>query len=355
MSRPLTRPEQRDGWNRMAKTVTLPDAGTTSLNSTVRRVHYRTLVSLGSPRIHLRAEHDQFTVKLVFKTASPPNENEKGQVDLKDRSQNIKRRRQPLPVRNSEAGLSICRCARIAQATAMPLCPGYGPLDLDSSCIRSTWATLLPSILTAAVVLVLIIQRLPLPQRIWDAWATVSSPFVTFLTLEEAEAYNETTAKEIGKDENKQRPRAFWQAVFISSVSLVSACVWLALGAFRLVQAPQSYLAWSALVTSIPWIYTIVRPFALPFATPPFDLFWIFILKLAASVFYFIGMVYDKYVFEVPLPAPVELTAVILNFAAILGVLGVIIWLPMAIPSAGVDKEQIVSFLIPILLLRVDC
>lgn len=59
----------------------------------------------------------------------------------------------------------------------------------------------------------------------------------------------------------------------------------------------------------------------------------------------FAGYIYDHNVYDIPLPSGLVLTGFGISLLAIMAVLGVIFGMPLAIPSDGIKKEDIVSIL----------
>lgn len=202
-----------------------------------------------------------------------------------------------------------------------------------------------PAALTITIVFVILVLNLPQPAFLTSIWLKVSSPFKNFLTLEETEAFNKNEkgdAKVLNEVEEEAHPRAIWHATAIASVALFESGIWFALGSARIVNSPTSWFAWSCIISAVPWIYATIRPFAKPMATPPYDLFWTFVMKLFACILYLGGLVYDAYVFDIPAPPGLQLAALILDAVAIITVIVVIVSLPMNFPRSSVDKEKIV-------------
>ncbi|KAF8626899.1 hypothetical protein AX15_004637 [Amanita polypyramis BW_CC] len=88
------------------------------------------------------------------------------------------------------------------------------------------------------------------------------------------------------------------------------------------------------------WLYTVSRPIVRPILTVPLDLFHVYFLLLAAAVLQLGGVIYDCIVWNTPPPSTLVIV-LSLNFVAILGLLGVVLNIPFAIPSARINKEDI--------------
>lgn len=225
------------------------------------------------------------------------------------------------------------------------VCEGQDALDLTSVCVRSVWAVSSPFILTVLITFAVLLSKLPFPASFKSFIEHLTRPFKDFLTLEEAEAIiggQSTQARGLTRG-NEIHGRISRHAIVVSSMSLIAGGMWLGLGSSRLVKLPKSWFAWSCIVTAIPWIYSALHPIVRPTATPPYDLFWLFVVKLAASALYLGGILYDSYVFGRPFPATFESAILLLDSFTILVVIGVILTLPLNVPSPSVDKKTIVG------------
>ncbi|KAF8220884.1 multidrug resistance-associated ABC transporter [Tricholoma matsutake] len=240
------------------------------------------------------------------------------------------------------------------------LCADAGPLDLQNSCVRSSWGALLP----AAFVFLLCISFLPIPS--FSLFNVLKSPFQSYLDLHEAEALD------VGADTNPDTdaqladpakleievPDAvpLWRTIVFAFVGLVEALCWVSYSSYNLVNllldsdshpnhhSPVHPDAWgltiSPFLMAISWVYTVVRPVVKPTATPPYDLFAVYLAHLVTGVLLLGGVLFDYGVVGAtpPLLVTVALSA---NLGAVLGLLVVLGNMPLAVPSIRVKKEDI--------------
>lgn len=216
-------------------------------------------------------------------------------------------------------------------------CGDASLLDLSSPCVRATWSALGPAAIVAAVLFLAI----PLPQSTGHALAVVGSPFKQFLTLKEAESLLTSDAK-TEVHHHSQRP-TLWRTLVLSLTTLVETLAWLAIGSYILITGEE--YTWSSLLpflVAMSWLYACCRSIFKPAATPPYDLFALFIVRLFCDVVVFGGMLYDRYVYDLPLRDPLVLCAQALNLAVTTIVLVTILTMPLDVPSSSVDSTEIV-------------
>lgn len=241
------------------------------------------------------------------------------------------------------------------------VCKESSPLDFSSDCVRSFWATLLPAVL----VFLLSLYRVPLPSPLRKALGFVTSPLTPFLTLEEAEALDATA----DKDENENDDGAthttstavgarvpLWRTIILVWLALAETLVWLSISTFAFLLSsshpippssptatPPHLFATLALLTSLSWLYATIRPIALPSPTVPFDLLALYSVHLVVLVLKVGGAVYDVSVLGMGGPNGLVVLGWGADGLALVVLLGMLWWWPVGIPSARVEKAEIVS------------
>lgn len=222
----------------------------------------------------------------------------------------------------------------------MGLCANAGLFELSSPCIRDSWAALVP----CAFVFLVCITIIPPPAIIRRVLDVLKTPFRPFLTLREAEILNTGEKIEnVPQDEASAVP--LWRTLVLSLIALTETLAWLALGSYHLVIAPEDI--WSDLrpfAIALSWLYATCRPVICPTATPPFDLFAFYFLRVAGDVLSFGGELYDHTVMGDPLPAKWVIAFQVVNLVAGVVLLLVVLSMPLDVPSSRVNPEDIVSY-----------
>ncbi|CAA7263971.1 unnamed protein product [Cyclocybe aegerita] len=233
--------------------------------------------------------------------------------------------------------------------TAMGLCGDYGPLDFRSSCIRASWSALLP----AAFVFILCLCSTPVPRPFRRLLTIFSRPFQPFVTLHEAEAIDVKVdvVDTILDEEDALEVSKFvpmWRTVVFAFIGTAEALYWVFEGSYRLYNYEE--MAWRGLLAFLmaaSWLYSVVRPIARPTATPPYDLFSLYLALLVASLLQIGGVIYDHTVLDLPFPSTFSILAHVADLLAILVLLVVVVTMPLAVPSNRVDKKEIGRTLSP--------
>lgn len=221
----------------------------------------------------------------------------------------------------------------------------------DSSsleCVRG-WSTIAPAVLVLLIGLAAI--PISISGRPLALLKTCTAPFTTYLTLQEAEALDAdaTPGDTVAGDEDTPISKAeaskvpLWRAVLFVSLGLVEALSWMSVGSYHLIT--ESSGLWEGaqpFLLAFVWIYTTIRPIVRRSATPPYDLFSIYLLELVHGIFELGGVIYDHGVNGAPLPPASIMFALSANLAAILTLLGVVLAMPLAVPSDRVSKDDIV-------------
>jgi hypothetical protein len=177
-------------------------------------------------------------------------------------------------------------------------------------------------------------------------------PFKRYLTLHEAEAIDATTLGgnklfdgeevEVLVEVSKFVP--VWRTVVFVFVGIVQSFCWVADGSYTLYNDPEHLWrgAFPFLVATS-WLYTAIRPVVRPTPTPPFDMFGLYLILLAAAILHLGGALFDHSVLAVPLPHTLIMIALIANLLSIFILLAVTVGMPLAVPSDRIDPKDIVS------------
>ncbi|KAF9471234.1 hypothetical protein BDN70DRAFT_888357 [Pholiota conissans] len=228
----------------------------------------------------------------------------------------------------------------------MKLCDDYGPFDFRSPCIRASWSAFLP----AALVFALCFCSVPIPRPVQHLIGILRAPFKSFLTLHEAEAVDvtaelgEATLEDEDTTDLVKAPKVIpvWRTVVFAFVGMLQAFYWVADGAYRLYNDRLN--VWSGVfsfLVAISWTYTIVRPIARPTATPPYDMFAIYLVMFFAAILQLGGVWFDHNILAIPYPSAFTIAGLIANLLTVFALLTVVLSMPLAIPSNRVDKAEI--------------
>lgn len=219
-----------------------------------------------------------------------------------------------------------------------PICGGDSPWDLSSRCIRDSWFSVIPVVVVAFAIRVMVV---PNPPPISHVVKVLKAPFQPFLTLSEAEALLIQDEKAELHSVVKRTP--VWPTAILSLAGLVGALVWIVLGSYLAIVEPIN--AWQnalPFLVAVSWLYASVRPILKPTATPPYDLFILYVARVILDTLVFGGVLYDKQVYNIPLPSPFIVAALVVNLVAGVTSLLTVLSMPLAIPSARVDPAEIV-------------
>ncbi|KXN85925.1 ATP-dependent bile acid permease [Leucoagaricus sp. SymC.cos] len=228
----------------------------------------------------------------------------------------------------------------------MSLCDDKGPFDFGDPCVRASWGALVPG----AFVFALCVFSIPVPAFIRRLFEPITRQLRTYLTLPEAEALDDqglAGEKEVEEGEeagvvHSSQSIPLWRTVIFVFIGIVETLYWSAHGSYLLYDDKANWWRGTrALIYAVAWLYTVVKPVLRPKATPPFDMFVVYLLLLAAGVLELGGYLYDHTVFDVPLPNKYVLTAVITEVVAVTALLIVVCGMPLAIPSERVKKGDV--------------
>lgn len=230
----------------------------------------------------------------------------------------------------------------------MGVCGDYGPLDIQSPCIRTAWSAFVP----AAVVFLICFSAIPVPKLLQPIFAFIGAPFKLYIDLHEAEALD-IAAVAAEKEEDvvaEVEVPSFvplWRTLVFVFIGIAESLCWVADGSYRLYNG--LYSPWTAafsFIFALTWLYTVVRPIARPTPTAPLDLFTIYLLLFFAGCVQFGGFWYDHTALGLPWPSTLSCVALGANITALIVLLVATVTMPLAIPSSRVDKTEIVGGLL---------
>ncbi|KAF9007209.1 multidrug resistance-associated ABC transporter [Cyathus striatus] len=215
--------------------------------------------------------------------------------------------------------------------------------DFTDSCTRALWISTLPA---ALVVLICIFSvRLPLPGPLRNAVEAAKAPFRAFLTLDEAEALIGDDRGDIEGDVNVEEKAEAppWKTSTIVIVGLLQALFNAVFAVMIYItngisSSPHSITHYFFLLLSMSWLYTSARGMLKPFSTAPLDLFAVYLVLFAGTLMHIGGVLYEYQVHN----NKIERFAIVVigaQFASIILVLGVVLSMPLAVPSPRLKKE----------------
>jgi hypothetical protein len=223
--------------------------------------------------------------------------------------------------------------------------------DFDDPCVRGTWGTLVP----AAFVGLFLIASVPIPRPVKNTLDPLATYFRTFVTLTEAEAIQakvssdrNTTAAESTAKPDAYTETSPWRTIVLSGIAVSEVLAWLIIG-LRMLIADSQREAWATaapFVIAGTWTYAAVRAIAFARPTPHYDLFALFLAKLAGSVLGFGGVLFDAQVKGIKPPTGI-IVAHTFNLVVVLALLVVTLSTPIAVPSAHVKREELGRTLTP--------
>lgn len=218
------------------------------------------------------------------------------------------------------------------------ICGGASPWDFSSRCIRDSYFSLVPVIVVLVAIRVTVVPNPPFAKRVLKVLA---SPFQPFLTLPEAEAL--LVQDEKAEVHHPAKPTPVWPTAVLSLAGLVGTLVWIALGSYlAVVERVGLWENAMPFLVAISWLYACCRPILKPTATPPYDLFVLYITRVILDILVFWGVIYDKEIYGIPLPSPFIVSALVVNIVAGVTSLATVLSMPLDIPSTRVDPAEIV-------------
>ncbi|KAJ6590007.1 hypothetical protein DFH09DRAFT_1359037 [Mycena vulgaris] len=221
----------------------------------------------------------------------------------------------------------------------MKLCGGSDAFDVSDPCVRGSWATLAPSVLVLAIGLSFVRPPLPKPvRRLVDA---VKSPFAQYLSLRDAEGLLADEKSIPGAELEVDNGGSLWRTVVFVFIGLLECMAWLGYGAFLLITGYPRWEAIQRFLIASTWLYTAARPVLRPTATPPFDMFAIYMVHICGGILQLGGYLFQHNAYGAPLPGTLVLVGLSVNLGTLVGLVTVIMGIPLALPSPLVKKEDI--------------
>lgn len=226
------------------------------------------------------------------------------------------------------------------------LCQNSGALDFGNPCVRTTWSTLLP-----AIFVFLLCTKALFPKITLKATKPLSETFPHFISLQEAEALDGSGDKPLADEDVLSESQVevenlvpLWRTIVLSFIALLETLFWLGTACYTfVVRSEDIWDGISSAVISLTWLYAACRPIMRPTATPPYDLFVLYIIHLTMGITLLGGVVYANDVYYIPLPPTAVIIGQAFNIIAVIMLLGVVISMPLGIPSNRVKKSDIVS------------
>ncbi|KAJ7647783.1 hypothetical protein FB45DRAFT_987394 [Roridomyces roridus] len=226
----------------------------------------------------------------------------------------------------------------------MQLCGDSSPFDFASPCVRGSWAALAPTALVLGILLASI--RLPLPAPVQKVADAIKRPFTRYISLRDAVALV-VDSKDTVDAAPEVEPVPLWRTFIFVFVGLLECLAWLANGSFILITGHSKWHAVQQFLIAGTWLYAVARPALRPKATPPFDLFTLYIVHMLGGIFVLGGYLFEHDASGAALPGTLVLVALSVNLAALVGLITVIMGMPLAVPSHLVKKEDIGSIVSP--------
>ncbi|KAF8996876.1 hypothetical protein BDQ17DRAFT_1391964 [Cyathus striatus] len=209
--------------------------------------------------------------------------------------------------------------------SSFPLCCiSVSLFDFTNSCTRALWISFPPAALVTLICIFSI--RLPLPGRLNKVVDAIRSPFKTYLTLDEAEALiGDDNYKQNAKDE-QEKPAAspLWKTLVLYNLTIVFLF-------YLNSRSPSSY--------PLTLFYPLSTVFK-PTPTAPVDLFTVYASLFIGDLVHLGDVLYDRQIYNVQIPSLV-VAELVFQLSSILLVLGVVLSMPLAVPSARVTKDEI--------------
>jgi len=218
---------------------------------------------------------------------------------------------------------------------------GTNLLDFGDPFVRELWARIIPS----AFVILFCVTLIPVPGWVRSFWQRISRPLRNSLTLEQAEAYEAAYGNEKGSPADHPAPTkpvtSILRTTILSGLALLQVLVWLGLGSYSLAVDTKFWDRILPVVTAVTWLYASLRPIVWPSQTVFYDLFALYLAHIVTGFIILGGSLFDHSVYQLPLPSQMVLTARVVNLSVLAILLVIVLNMPFAVPSAGVDKDDV--------------
>ena len=214
-------------------------------------------------------------------------------------------------------------------------------LDFGDPFVRELWACILPS----ALVVLFCATLIPVPGWVRSLWRRVSRPLRNSLTLEQAEAYEAAYEIKKGSPADHSTPTkpttSIPRTIALSGLALLQVIVWLGLGSYSFAVGAENRDVILAVVTAATWLYASLRPIIWSSQTVFYDLFALYLAHLVTGFVILGGSFFDHSVYQLPLPSPVVLAARVVNLSVLVILFGIVLNMPLAVPSARINKDDV--------------
>lgn len=223
---------------------------------------------------------------------------------------------------------------------------------MHDECSRDFWSSIIP----ATLLLFILTTNIPSVQR--ARWLkVVQSPFAPFLTDSQAEGIlrgkpvdhqDDDFLKPPGADVRAGRTHIpVWRMTVLSGLAWVETVTWLALGSYRLYELIEhrdtdAVFTLAPFILATTWMYAAIRPIVRPTATPPYDLFILFILHLISALLSLGTPLYMHYLAGWSLPSTPNVAARTCHLSIVAILLVIVLQMPLQLPSDDAKKKRAV-------------
>ena len=211
---------------------------------------------------------------------------------------------------------------------------GTNLFDFGDPFARELWACILPS----AFVILFCTTLIPV-------LGSVPRPFRTFLTLEEAEAYEAAHEHDEGRPSDcatlTESATSTPRTVALSGLALLQFVVWLGLGSYSFAIHAKTWDIIVPVVIAATWLYASLRPITWSSNTVFSDLFALYLAHIVTGFIVLGGSFFDHSVYQHPLPSQVVLAARVLSLSVLIILLAIVLNMPLAVPSTRVNKDDV--------------
>ncbi|KAJ7121096.1 multidrug resistance-associated ABC transporter [Mycena epipterygia] len=217
----------------------------------------------------------------------------------------------------------------------MDLCNGSHVFDLEDPCVRGLWSATVPAFVVFALFILFVLRHL-LPSSIRRIFASMTTPFNAYMTLEEAQALDSgATGRLLDPNDygvEVQIPRRRY-SLFFAFCGLLQALAWGAHALWSLMgrNAIDKSRGTQDLLIAVSWLYTAISPVLHPSATVPYDLLTIYLLHGAGGVLMLGGYIFDHTVEGIILPSGFILVGLSANIGVTFSLLYVAIRRPLRV------------------------
>ncbi|TDL18516.1 hypothetical protein BD410DRAFT_880297 [Rickenella mellea] len=212
-----------------------------------------------------------------------------------------------------------------------------GVFDFGNACVRGLWNSIIP----AALVIFFCVLAVPLPSALKKITKIIKKPFSLFLTLHEAETYDEDGSDRQGEPvADSEKGASRWTTSALVLPAILETLGWVGVGLYSTLHLHKTWITYQSWIGAFSWAYGALRPILTP-TTPPLDLFALYVVHLLGGVLQFGGLIFDHDIYGIPMPGASIVIAHSANLAIIVFLILTVLHIPVATPSAKVKKEDI--------------